>query len=274
MYAFNDVPKDTRRKSPGAALAKDPNLTLIRTRDIVSLPQRNSKGVKMEGNFVLKPGTKAAQVYVTPSKMNPTFEGDGDEDAISVSHNIEVMAPGDALELNEFVQNNISENVIAIYGNCLDDVKKVYGTKCAPLQLKPSFKADNDSTEHTLVFEQFQKTEELPGHFEGQLPDGAITNVADENLTLSVANGYIYQLAEDTLGTEIIPSVTDLETGDFVTLKGGGGSDPYVLANPATGSVTVVLKDNVNWIAEDGALIDLEVVQADTTTYLIERKRA
>jgi len=274
MYQFIDVPKDSSRKSPGAPIAKDPNLTLIRTKDIVSMPARNSKGVKMEGNFVLADGAQVAQIYVTPSKMNPTFDNEGDEDAISVLHNIEAMAPGDSLELNEFVQNNVSENVIAIYGNCLNPIKKVYGTPCAPLQLKPSFKADNDSTEHTLTFEQFQKTELLPGHYEGDLPDGLIAIVADENLTLSKANGFIYQLLEDTAGTEIVPSVTDLETGDFVTLKGGGGSDPLVLANPSTGNVVVVLKDDVSWIAEENAMIDLEVVQADATTYLIERKRS
>jgi len=274
MYILQDVPKDNSSISPGAAKAKDPNLTIIRVEDIVSTPARNSKGVKMEGNFVLKAGAQVAKVYVTPSKMTPSFENEGDEDSISVKHMFEGMHPGDALEINEFVQNNMSKNLILIYGNCQDNVKKVYGTTCAPMQLKPSFVADNDQTNHTLSFEQFQKTAQLPGHYEGALPEGSPTAVADENLTLSQANGYVYRFSENGFGTEIVPANTDLKTGDFVTLLGGGGSDPYVLANPATGNVVVVLKDNVSWSAIDGAMIDLEVVVADTTTYLIERKRA
>lgn len=273
MYTLRSVTKDQSRKSPGAPIPKDPNLTVIRAEDVVSMPVRNANGVKMEGNWVLKAGASAAQIYVTPSKMNPTFDNEGDEDSISVSHNFEAMHPGDSLEINEFVQNNMSRNLILIYGNCQDSIKKVYGTPCAPMQLKPSFAADNDSTNHTLTFEQFQKTADLPGHFEGALPQETATAVADENLTLSEANGYVYELAQDTLNTEIIPVNTDLKTGDFVTLKGTGGSGPYQLANPATGNVVVVLKDNVSWIALDGAIIDLEVVVADTTTYLIERQR-
>lgn len=274
MYQFRDVPKDTGKKSPGAPIPKDPNVTIIRTEDIVSSPVRDSKGVKMEGNFVLKAGANVAKVYMTPSKITPSFENEGDEDSISVSHNFEGMHPGDALEINEFVQNLISQNVILIYGNCQDAVKKVYGTPCAPLQLRPTFAADNESTNHTLTFEQFQRTELVPGHYEGDLPEADPTVVADENLTLSKANGYIYQLSEDTLDTEIVPANTDLETGDYVTLLGGGGSGPNVLANPAAGNVIVALKDNVSWVGLQGASITLEVLVADTTTYLIERSRS
>lgn len=273
MYEFIDVPKDNNAISPGASIAKDPNIALIRVDDILTYPVRNSKGVLMEGNFTLKPGAQVAKVYVTPSKMTPSVENEGDEDSISLKHMFEGMHPGDALEINEFIQNNISKNLILVYGTCRDNVKKVYGSKCAPMQLRPSFVADNDQTNHTLTFEQFKKTQQVPGFYTGNLPEGDPTAVADENITFSKANGYQYKLAQDTLGTELVPTVTDLETGDFVSIIGTGGSDPYVLANPATGSVVVVLKDDVSWVALDGAVIDLEVVQADTTTYLIERKR-
>jgi hypothetical protein len=274
MYLFEDVPKNNNAISPGAAQAKDPNVTLIRVDDLQSEPVRNSKGVKLEGNYVFKAGKRAAKVYLTPSKMTPSTENEGDEDSISMKHMFEGMHPGDSLEINEFIQNNLGKNLILVYGNCKDNVKKVFGSKCAPLQLRPSFVADNDGTNHTLTFEQFQKTQQVPGHYEGSIPEAEPATVADENLTLSQANGYIYQLPSNAIAADIIPANTDLETGNFVTLLGGGGAAPLQLVNPATGNVVVVLKDDVAWSALDGASIDLEVVVADTTTYLIERNRS
>lgn len=272
MYTFDDV-KRPNVGSPGAALAKDPNVTIIRTEDIVSMPFRNSKGVLMEGNFVLKPGAKPIKVYMTASKMTPSFENEGDEDAISLLHKYEGMHPGDELEINEFVANMLGVNVIVIYGTCRDNVKKVIGTPCAPLQLRPSFAADNESTNHTLNFEAFQKTRLVPGHFKGDLPEAPVNELADENITLSVANGNLYKLPSADVTAEAVFTNTDLETGNFVTVIGSGGADPYTVANPASGDVVVVLKDDTTWLALDDAQITFEVLVADLT-YLIERSRS
>jgi hypothetical protein len=47
-------------------------------------------------------------------------------------------------------------------------LRKVVGTKCAPLQVKPSGQ-DNDVQAHPM-FEQFAKTSFLPGHSFGAIP--------------------------------------------------------------------------------------------------------
>lgn len=273
MFIHQDVLKNPNAISPGSPLAKSPNVTLLFTDDIVSEPVRNGGGVKMEGNWVLKAGAKPIQVYLTPSTQAPTFEGDGDEDSISIAHKFTGIHPGDALAVNEFIQNTIGKNVILIYGSCQSPAKKVYGTKCAPLQLKPSFQGDNEKTGHTLNFEQFQKTAYLPGHYEGALPEGSVHTTADTSLNLLEANGYQYQLPSLAVTAAIDVASIDLKSGTFVTLIGGGGTDPATLVEGAGTAATVILKDGASWTALDGATIDFEVVDGGTTIYLIERKR-
>jgi len=273
---LRSVYKNRSDFSPGAATPKAPNVTIILTDDLVSTPDRNAGGVLMEGNFVFKPGTGPLQCYMTASKQAPSFEGEGEEDSISVKHKFDGMHPGDALEINELVQGLMGQNVIIIYGSCSNTIKKVYGTPCAPLQLKPSFVANNDMTGHTLVFEAFQKTKYLPGHYLGELPTGNPTAVVGAAVELSVADGFQYKLAPFASTASITAENTDLPAGTFVTLIGGGGANPATLATGAGSgdNADVLLRGGANWIALDGATIDLEVFDDGTTTHLIERKRS
>lgn len=151
--------------SPGAAAPKEPNVTIVAVDDIQTWPSRDDKNVNMVGNFVMKTGAKMYQVYMTPSKIKAGFESDGDEDSVTFKQKFEGEHPGNSLDIAEFVQNWTGTNCIVIYGSCQDSFKKVIGTKCAPVQLKPSLKDDNDSRTHMLVFEQFAKSGWVPGHY-------------------------------------------------------------------------------------------------------------
>lgn len=274
MYIDKTVTKPNK-VSPGSATAKDPNVTIIFTEDLVSEPVRNSGGVKLEGNFVFKPGKKPIQVYMTASKQEPSYESDGEEDNISVSQKFTGMHPGDELEINELIQNTLGRNCILIYGSCQQSFKKVYGTKCAPMQLKPGFAANNDSTNHTLAFEQYQKTKWLPAHYEGELPTGDPYAVGGLAIDAASEHGYQYKLAaSETVSSTVDVNTVDLPAGTFLTVIGSGGSEPAVLSGGALTGATVILKDGADWTALDGASIDLEVYKAGSTTYLIERKRS
>lgn len=76
MYIKQSVKKPTGA-SPGAASPKDPNVTIIDVNDILSFPKRDTRGVKMEGNFVMKEGATMIQLYMTASKIKATFESEG-----------------------------------------------------------------------------------------------------------------------------------------------------------------------------------------------------
>ena len=272
MYINVNVAKPVG-KSAGAAAPKEPNVTIIATKDIATWPQRDDKGVLIAGNFILNAGAKAVSVYMTSSKIKAPYESDGDEDSVSVKHKFEGEHPGNELEINEFVQNWMGEPCIVIHGSCSDAFRKIAGTKCAPLQLKPSGQDDNDGRKHMLVFEQFAKTAFLPGHYTGEIPVSVPFTVAlSTALALSPANGYVYQLPSLAVTASIAIATTTLVHGDIVTLIGGGGVAPATLASGVTDK-SALLKEGATWTGLAGATINLKVFKAGAITLFEEISR-
>lgn len=267
------IPVNIVKKGSGAAAPKDPNVTFIATKDILTWPARDSKEVLMVGNFVLKPNPKMVSVYLTPSKTKAGYESDGDEDAISIKPKFEGEHPGDELEINEFIAAWMGEPCIIISGSCQDPFRKVTGTKCAPVQLKPAGQDDNDARKHMLVFEAFAKTKWLPGHYRGDIP--TITPFAVPLVTavaVNSANGYLYKLPSLAVTASIAFTELTLNHGDIITLIGGGGVDPATLATGVTDK-KAILKDGTNWVALENAVINLQVFKNGALTFLVELSR-
>lgn len=260
-------------KSPGAAAPKEPNVTIVATDDIATWPMRDSKNVKIIGNYTMKPGARMIQVYMTPSKIKAGFESEGDEDAVSFKQKFEAESPGNELELAEFVQNWTGVNAIIIYGSCSDDYRKVIGTKCAPVQLKPSLTDDNDSRKHMLVFEQSAKSGFVPGHYTGTLSFADPFNVAlSTAVAINSASGNIYKLPSLAVTAAIAFSEISLNHGDIVTLVGGGGVAPATLATGVTDK-KAILKDGITWVGLENAVINLQVFNNGGLTFLMELSR-
>jgi hypothetical protein len=273
MYIARNVAKPAG-KSAGAAAPKEPNVAIIAIKDIAFFPARDDKGVLLTGNFALNPGAKAIRVYMTSSKIKAPYESDGDEDSISLKHKFEGEHPGNELEIAEFIQNWTGEPCIVIHGSCEDDFKKVAGTQCAPLQLKPSGQDDNDGRKHMLVFEQFAKTSLLPGHYMGAIPASAPFNVLSSTaLALNPINGYVYQLPSLAVTASIAIATTTLVHGDIVTLIGGGGVAPATLSSGVTDK-SALLKEGAAWTGLAGATINLKVFKAGAITLFEEISRS
>ncbi len=259
--------------SAGSAAAKDPNVTIVDVEDILVFPKRDSKGIAMVGDFVLKPNARMIQIYMTKSKISTPYSSDGDEDSISIKQSFEGQHPGNKLEIREFIQNWLGKNVIVIHGSCAELEKEVVGTPCAPLQLKPEKQDNNDGRFHMLKFEAFAKSSYLPGQYLGTLPVDLPTAVADVTAIDMPAGSSQFKLAANTTGAAIGTDVVALEDKDHVTLIGSGGSDPADLTQGVAGTVTVVLRGGTTWVALDGASITLEYVNAGATKYLVELAR-
>jgi len=278
MKILKSVPKP-QNTSAGAPTPKEPNVTLVVARDILAFPTPDAGGVNLQGNYVPKPGAKMIQLYLTPSKTTSGFESDGDEDAVGVKQKYEGSHPGNSVEIREFILAALGEDFIIISGTCRDTNKTVYGTKCSPMKLKPTFAEGSDGTMHTMVFEQYMRTDQVPYNYTGSIELQVAYNAADENLSLLEANGTSYQLPAfvDELGTALDVAALDLAHGTVVSLIGDGGSYPAVLSGGAqigAPAVTVVLKEDSDWTALQNASISFEVFVAGVTTYLIERNRS
>lgn len=278
MRGIKSVPAPQRR-SAGAPTPKDPDLVIIKTSDVLAWPAPDAGGVNLLGNYVIKPGATMHKLYSTPSKIGSGFESEGDEDAVGVKQKVDASHPGNSVEIREFVLSALGESFIILQGTCRDENKTVYGTKCSPMKLKPTFSDNGDGTNHTFVFEQYMRTDQVPYNYTGAMTFDAPFAVADNNLPLLEANGLAYQLPafEDALGTALDVASLDLAHGSIVSLIGGGGAEPAVLSGgPATGAanVEVLLKEGTNWTALQNATISLEVFVAGATTYLVERSRS
>lgn len=267
-YISKSVLKPRGNKSPGASAPKEPNVTIVDVDDIAVFPQRDGKGVLMEGSFVMKPNANMIQVYMTPSKSKASFESEGEEDAQQFKHKFEGEHPGNELEISEFVQNFTGRNVIVIYGSCSDSFRKVLGSKCAPLQLKPSLQDDNDARKHMLVFEQAAASGYVPGHYTGEIVLEEPFAAAGHDLTVG-ANSLMQKLSSSAVATDITVTSITAEADSIVTLIGGGGAAAATLEPAAN----VLLKGGANWTALEGAVIHFKVFEG-STKMLIEVGRA
>ncbi len=275
MYIKNSVFKSETGGAAAAPAPKDPNVTIVALDDIATWPVKDSKGVNFVGSFVMKPNAKMIKVYMTPSKIKASFESDGDEDASAFKHKFEGEHPGDSLEIAEFIQNWMGVNCVIIYESCSDNYKKVMGTKCAPLQLKPSGQDDNDARKNMLVFEAFVKTKYLPGRYTGTLSIGAPTVITAFPMGVSVILGTTYQLPSKAVVEPIQIINTNFVDGDVITLIGGGGAGPSELINGAGAAALtaqVVTKGGATWVGLQGATITLRVMISNKT-FLIEENR-
>lgn len=272
MYQKINLKKPTGI-SPGSAAPKSETV-IVAVEDILVFPPSDGNGVKINGNFVLKPGASMIKIEGTKSKTDAPYESDGDEDAISINQKFMLQHPGNELEVKEFVQNWLGKEVIVFHKACQDKFYEVMGTPCTPLQVKPAKTDNNDGRFHTFNFESFAKTALVPKHYEGVLVFADPFAVADVTvIDVTSANGNHYRLPSlDATAAAGFNAVT-LEHGSLLTLIGDGGSDPATLSNGVAGNATVVLVSGTQWVALRDAVIHLEVFNDGTTIYLFEKSR-
>jgi hypothetical protein len=261
--------------SPGTGSGKS-EVIIVDAADVLVYPPRDAKGVKVMGNFVLKPNARMVKLYTTKSKGSAPVESDGEEDSINMKQKFETQHPGNRLEIKEFIQNWLGKDVYIIHGSCADDFREVMGTPCAPLQLKPSKTDGNDARFWTLMFEAFATSQFLPGHYEGELVFGDPVAVADaEAIAVDTETNSHYKLAATSSATSAAFDTVDANHGDIITLIGQGGTTATTLAqNLSTGDNLVVLKSGTTWTALDGAVIHLQVFKAGAKTILTELSRS
>ena len=269
------APKPTG-SSPASPLGKSPNVAIVATEDILAWPSRDGGNVRILGNYLLKPGTKAEVFYCPSSKINATLSSEGDEDAIGIMQKYEAMAPGNEQALREFVAHWNGRPCLIFQNFCKKDIPAdVFGTMCSPMQLKAGFEMNNDSTGFSMSFEQFARTEFLPGIYEGTLAFNQSNEPATFALDLLLANeSQQYDLPSSAVAATVVDVASiDLEDDTIVSLVGGGGAEPAVLSDGAATAATVILKQGTQWMALRGAVIHLQVISNGATTFLKEVNR-
>ena len=109
-YAFVSVPR--KSVNAGRPAGKKKYIIIFRWADVATYT-RDAKGVKVTA-LTMATGKTPVGVYATSSSVNVYHTSEGDEDARGFIHHVDFEHPGSALEFDEFVNNNINEQLGAV----------------------------------------------------------------------------------------------------------------------------------------------------------------
>lgn len=146
-YAMVSVPKKT--SNAGRPKGKMSYIMLFRWEDVKTYT-RDEKGVKVTA-FEMMQGKKPIAVYATDSTINIYHSSEGEDDARGFIHHVDYEHPGTELEHDEFVNNNINENLGAIVFSCSGNDAKIAGTPCTPLKMTKADSQDNKEGDKNTI---------------------------------------------------------------------------------------------------------------------------
>ena len=147
VYQFVSVPKKT--SNAGRPKGKKAYIVYFRWNDVKKY-NRDEKGVRVK-EFALADGKKPIAVYATDSTINIYHTSEGEDDARGFIHHVDYEHPGTEVEHDEFVNNNINEDLGAIVFGCSGDDAKIAGTPCTPLKLTKADSQDNKEGDKNTI---------------------------------------------------------------------------------------------------------------------------
>lgn len=146
-YSMISVPR--KNNNAGRASGKKSYIIIFRWDDVKTFT-KDDKGVKVTA-FEFQEEKKPVAVYATDSTINIYHTAEGDDDARGFIHHVDFDHPGSEVEWDEFVNNNVNENLGAIVINCSGDDCKIAGTPCTPLKMSTAEGQDNKEANKTTV---------------------------------------------------------------------------------------------------------------------------
>lgn len=146
-YTMVSVPK--KESNAGRPKGKKSYIVLFRWEDVETYT-RDEKGVRVS-EFKMMDGKKPIAVYATDSTINAYHTSEGEDDARGFIHHVDYEHPGTELEHDEFVNNNINENLGAIVFGCSGDDAKIAGTPCTPLKMTKADSQDNKEGDKNTI---------------------------------------------------------------------------------------------------------------------------
>ena len=244
-------------------------------------PDTDDKGVRLQGNIVLQNNAFAIPMYATGSTKDYAADVQGEDDAENFKLTFKANHPGDEIEATEFSVNYLGEGFVIVFDKCKSNgTRKVLGSDCHPLKLKPGFKGNKDKTGFEFSFEQSTGSRSMHFEYAGSV-------ITEESLAPSQASTALKFLEENVnlvkinVGTtSSVAAITTVEknTGDIVTLLGQDSDATKAAtlssANIATATgVVVLLKDGVAWKSLADSTISFMVFKTNTHTFLQETYR-
>jgi hypothetical protein len=185
LYSLVSVPK--KSSNAGRPSGKKSFIVIFRWDDVATY-KRDEKQVKVAA-FAMKAGKKPIAVYATNSSINPYHTSEGDADAKGFIQHVDFEIPGTDLEVEEFFENNVNENLGAIVLNCdaaANALCKIAGTPCQPLQITVNSQDNNEANKNTVQMASILRGPALGRIAKSLIP---VTDNADINSILGLGVG-------------------------------------------------------------------------------------
>jgi hypothetical protein len=156
-YVPVSVPKTGN--NPGRPKGKDPNIIIVRTDDILNFPTRDANGVKSaEGqHLTLKSGANAIAIYATPSTIKRFDTIEGDPDGKGWLQNLVYEHPGDEVGFEEWKENNVNINLVALSFRRGFKNVKLHGTIEEPIQFEVEEQDDSEALRSTVTMKSVMR---------------------------------------------------------------------------------------------------------------------
>lgn len=142
---------------------------LMEDSDILTFPARDDKGVLIAADIVLKPGRTAMEMYVTPKTLKVYNTPEGDPDKKGYVQHLEFEHPGDELEYNEFAENCINRNFVAIVQRFDGTKARIVGSPGCWLQFSDEGQNDSEAVTNVVKFESLLRGPRI-AHYTGAMP--------------------------------------------------------------------------------------------------------
>lgn len=244
-------------------------------------PATDDKGVRLQGNMVLKPGAFAIPMYATPNSKDYSADVQGEDDAENFKLMFKANHPGDEIEATEFSVNYLGEPFVIVFDKCrANGTRKVLGSDCHGLKLKPGFKGNKDKTGFEFTFEQTSGSRSMHYEYAGSIitEESLTPEQASTEIQFLEENVNVVKIQEGTASSVAEITAVEKEAGDVVTLVGqdSDSSKAATLSSDslATASgVVVLLKDGVAWKSLEGATISFKVFKDASNVFLVETSR-
>lgn len=150
-YSPVSIPKTN---NGGRTKPKDAKIIIGRIRDVETFPVPDVKGIRITTPLTMKASAKMITLEVTPSTISITQPTEGDPDNKGVKPKIEFSRPGsDDPEFEEFLENNVNEDLFAIIQYPISGKKKIAGYPGNPLQLSAESTDNNEGDTHKVTLE-------------------------------------------------------------------------------------------------------------------------
>ena len=145
--------------NPGRPKGKDPNIIIVRTDDILHFPERDINGVQSDvgENLTLKAGANAIAIYATPSTIKRNDGIEGDPDGKGWIQNLIFEHPGDEVGFEEWKENNVNINLVALSFRRGFKNVKLHGTIEEPIQFEVEEQDDNEALKSTVTLKSVMR---------------------------------------------------------------------------------------------------------------------